>query len=288
MHSDVFFRTDWIDLNGKNLKRTEFFTPLIDFSNQRKNELKLFFGEDSASKYQYFWHQPPHHFEYAEYHTITIGCALSFELYPFDSHQCNISIFNLGYTRNYLILLPALLGNNTDSELNRIEIKGHGLHFEISAESLDPSMTLIDGYWYNNAGFVFTLKRNHISALLTGYYLPSGMYSFLSGLSFWMPKDQLAGRMGMIVTLSLISTNSYNSLEAPADRGFSFLEIWMLGTHFPILFAIIEYSTVLALEKSDVKVGRYKIWDKHAFLIFCMYQIIFQASYWFAASKHTL
>ena len=48
-----------------------------------------------------------------------------------------------------------------------------------------------------------------------------------------IPKEQLAGRMGMMVTLSLISTNSYNSLDAPEDRGISFLEIWMLGTHFP-------------------------------------------------------
>ena len=275
-----------MDLDGKNLKQTEFFTPLISFLNQRKYELKLFFGENS--KNQYFWHQPPHHFEYAEHHTITIGCALSFEYYPFDSHQCKISIFNLGYTQNFLKLLPALLGNHSHSGLSEIQINGHGLHFEISAESQTPSTNLIDGYLYNNAGFVFRLKRNHISALLTGYYLPSGMYSFLSGLSFWFHKDQLAGRMGMIVTLSLISTNSYNSLEAPADRGFSFLEIWMLGTHFPILFAIIEYSTILALEKSDVKVRQYKIWDKLAFVLFCLYQIVFQAIYWFAASKHIL
>ena len=82
-----------MDLDGKNLKQTEFFTPLISFLNQRKNELKLFFGENS--KNQYFWHLLPHHFEYAEHHTITIGCALSFEYYPFDSHQCKISIFNV-------------------------------------------------------------------------------------------------------------------------------------------------------------------------------------------------
>ena len=114
------------------------------------------------------------------------------------------------------------------------------------------------------------------------------MTSITSALKYTLFIQKVPGRMGMIVTLSLISTNSYNSLEAPADRGFSFLEIWMLGTHFPILFAIIEYSSILAWEKSDGKVGHYKIWDKLAFLFFCIYQIIFQAFYWFAASKHTL
>ena len=44
-------------------------------------------------------------------------------------------------------------------------------------------------------------------------------------------------------------TNVYNSVKAPAQRGFSYVEIWMIGVQIPILVGILEYSTLLALKK---------------------------------------
>ena len=55
--------------------------------------------------------------------------------------------------------------------------------------------------------------------------------------------------MGMIVTLYLISANVYNSVDAPKNRGFSYIEIWIFGTQFPILVALLEYGFVLLLKK---------------------------------------
>ena len=60
---------------------------------------------------------------------------------------------------------------------------------------------------------------------------------------------KVPGRMGMIVTLYLISTNVYNSVDAPRNRGFSYIEVWILGTQFPILLALFEYGYVLYLKK---------------------------------------
>ena len=53
----------------------------------------------------------------------------------------------------------------------------------------------------------------------------------------------------MIVTLYLISANVYNSVDAPHNRGFSYIELWMIGSQFPILFALFEYGFVLYLKK---------------------------------------
>ena len=63
--------------------------------------------------------------------------------------------------------------------------------------------------------------------------------------------QKVPGRMGMIVTLYLISANVYNSVEAPKDRGFSYIELWMVGTQFPILLALCEYGIVLYLQKVE-------------------------------------
>ena len=55
--------------------------------------------------------------------------------------------------------------------------------------------------------------------------------------------------MGLLVTLDLIATNVYNSVKAPANRGFSYIEIWMIGVQIPILLGILEYAILLALKK---------------------------------------
>ena len=55
---------------------------------------------------------------------------------------------------------------------------------------------------------------------------------------------QVAGRMGLVLTLFLISTNSYNSVDAPADRGVSYIEIWMIGTLFPVLATLFQFGMV--------------------------------------------
>ena len=53
--------------------------------------------------------------------------------------------------------------------------------------------------------------------------------------------------MGMLVTLCLISSNVYIAVDAPLQRGFSYIEVWFLGMQLPILFAIVEYSLILGM-----------------------------------------
>ena len=53
----------------------------------------------------------------------------------------------------------------------------------------------------------------------------------------------------MLVTLFLISTNVYSSIDAPPGRGFSYIEFWMVGMFLPISFALVEYSIILGVKK---------------------------------------
>ena len=61
--------------------------------------------------------------------------------------------------------------------------------------------------------------------------------------------SKVPGRMALIVTLYLISCIVYNAVDAPGGRGFSKIEVWMLGAQFPILLALCEYGLVLYLKK---------------------------------------
>ena len=60
---------------------------------------------------------------------------------------------------------------------------------------------------------------------------------------------QVPGRLGLLVTLNLIVMNVYNSVNAPTKRGFSFIEVWMLGVQIPILVGILEYGMILSVRK---------------------------------------
>ena len=55
--------------------------------------------------------------------------------------------------------------------------------------------------------------------------------------------------MGMLVVLFLIITTIHGTVEGPSVRGFSYIEIWMLGSQVPILVALLEYGYVLYLKK---------------------------------------
>ena len=59
--------------------------------------------------------------------------------------------------------------------------------------------------------------------------------------------------MGLLVTLYLISSNVYSSVSAPKKRGFSYVEVWMMGSQGTILLAIIEYGFILMWKKFEKK-----------------------------------
>ena len=108
--------------------------------------------------------------------------------------------------------------------------------------------------------------------------------------------------MGMIVTLYLISANVYNAVEAPKSRGFSFIEIWMIGAQIPILLALVEYGFVLYLKKISKKSenktemleqgkpkqtldDKIKMLDFATMTISFVYFITFASIYWIVAIK---
>ena len=107
----------------------------------------------------------------------------------------------------------------------------------------------------------------------------------------------MPGRLGLLVTLHLIAANIYISVEGPRQRGFSYIEIWMVGMQVPILIAIIEYGIILAMKKQDTKrlnlrkisitkIAMYdfeKIVDKWTCYGSFAYIIIFNCAYWTAA-----
>ena len=89
----------------------------------------------------------------------------------------------------------------------------------------------------------------------------------------------------MIVTLFLISTNSYIALDAPDDRGVSYIEIWMIGTYLPILAALFQFGAITAIGKFFESDKDMKKWDLIAMVIVAIFHVIFQSVFWFKAHQ---
>ena len=87
--------------------------------------------------------------------------------------------------------LPALMEGRKQKGLKKLKIENHGLNFDITVDSLPAGVTQVHGSSYSTAGLMFRFRRNKVSTLITGYYLPSGIYSLLAGLSFSIPKEQV-------------------------------------------------------------------------------------------------
>ena len=277
----------WYKIEGED--HTELRWPKIKFVNQRQTKRLELFG-DFKSKFQYFWYKPPHHLEYAEYHIVTVGCSFSSTSYPFDSLECPLEFFNPELTLGQMIFSQVILqvDKHLFNQSEDIQLPNNGLSFDISVKSLEPNKTRSLGYEYDTAGLLFKFRRNNAWTLITGYFGPTAIYSLLSSLSFVIKKSQIAGRMGMLVTLFLISTNSYNSVDAPEDRGVSFIEIWMIGTHLPLMFALIEYGIILGSDKLSGKKWNHKKWDIVSLIGVVIYQIVFQLSFWVFAYLNTI
>ena len=89
--------------------------------------------------------------------------------------------------------------------------------------------------------------------------------------------------MGMLVTLYLIQMNTYNSIKAPQNRGFSYIEIWFVGIQAPIFFAILEYGILLGIKKFwPHKESFFKNVDLSMLILSTMYLLVFNGFYWLA------
>ena len=92
-------------------------------------------------------------------------------------------------------------------------------------------------------------RRKNLGAVIGSYFVPTGTFSVFSLVSYSIEPNMVPGRLALLVTLELISANVYIAVKHPESRGFSYIEIWMFGSQFPILLALLEYGFVLYLKK---------------------------------------
>ena len=206
-----------------------------------------------------------HHIGLSDELMITFECKMSFASFPFDHQTCEWIYRPSDLVSAQAILMPPTLftGDSYTKYLSQgqvVHLNNHGLQFEASVQVKEP--VLVPGlegdnvFTENNlvfsySGVEFSLSRNtnEMNKLLISYYFPSGAFAILSLFSFFINHHVVPGRMGMLVTIFLVVTTIYGGVKAPPGRGFSYIEQWYIGVQIPILFALLEYGVILAINK---------------------------------------
>lgn len=194
---------------------------------------------------------------FVEKQIVTFSCRMKFQDFPFDSHECNMMLiiwlgasYRVKLSKPTLYIFDSSLGDEIKgSQVNKSSKKLDMYTFQF--ESSEPSEFKENGLKYSMVEIKVNFQRTDKgrAKIFSSYHVTTGTFALLSLISYLIGPTQVPGRLGLLITLCLIMINTYNSVDAPRNRGFSTIETWFVGTLAPILFALVEYGLVLALLK---------------------------------------
>ena len=277
----------------------DIWSPTIYIGNSVKLDPLGAFGDDSGSLSSIWFHLPSRHVQYSEVFITSLSCDFDFTTYPFDKHVCFVNLKNwIGGSFRIRLNAPKLLTLNSEGDEiggENLTISNQRLDYDCMFRSVPSEIFVENGEKYYKSLIKIDLSRTIKSRqkIEGSFHLTTGIFAALSLISFSINADVVPGRMGLLITLYLILVNTYISVKAPSNRGFSLIEVWFIGTQAPVLFAILEYGTLLTIKKfcttKDVikifkmtmeTVPLFKTIDILSFFISAVFQMIFNLWYW--------
>ena len=212
---------------------------------------------------------------------------MQFEEFPFDTQICGMNFHNLNGPKNLVVLDKPLIRYDPTSPDFHGNLEKH--EYDVAFKTLETSEFCTSSKYCRSQGNIeitLTRKSRELQKYVTSFYFPTFVFSVMSLVSYLIPAETVPGRMGLLLTLYLISSNTFISVDAPNNRGFTFLDIWIFGNQLPIIIAIHEYGILLAISKYfdgcvfGKQVNTKQI-DLVCFILTLVFMVLFDATYWF-------
>ena len=188
---------------------------------------------------------------------VEVNCPdMSFDNFPFDEQTCNFTLRDLKLEEETENQNGKILKTNESSHFTWDTpqmIEGNNLtssEYEITLTRASNS-----GLDNSRSGFQVRLKRKSAVHIYT-YFVPCGLMVMVSWVSFAVNVDAVPGRLGLLLTLLLMTINLNNSASNSIPKSNSICPLigWILTSMAFILIALLEYFVILVLKKFGNKV----------------------------------
>ena len=270
------------------IEAVDIWYPEVFIGNSVETQNLVSFDNDARTLNSLWYYYPDHKVRYTVILTTKVACNMNFQMFPFDSHECILDIKNwIGASYRLVLSSPKIYKIDMNGQQlggKEFEIDTHGrLDYNFKFKALESSTYFIGDTTYSMTQVKMLFNRTDKSRqkIFIGYHTTTAIFASLSLLSYFLPIDSVPGRMGMLVTLYLIQMNTYNSIEAPQKRGFSYIEIWFVGIQAPIFLAILEYGILLGIKKfGPHKESFFKNVDLFSLILSTLYLLVFNGFYW--------
>ena len=146
---------------------------------------------------------------YFEEFQLTISCPFNFSKFPFDSHECRLEYGNNRQIGKVKLISSIVNYANSETAPNnsKIVMGDLNLPFEITVESIQVFDDKCYGsYTCSYTGMVMKIKRTSLGQLWTGYFIPTGIFSLFSMISFLIKPEVVRNYLSNLIHSQFIHT----------------------------------------------------------------------------------
>ena len=175
------------------------------------------------------------------------GCPMDFTGYPHDEFKCPIIMESKYHKAEDLVFNSTLEVHNL---FNSSDNTGNS-PFHLTVEGVEDFMSTMN---YSACGIVIHMSRITIS-YITSTYLPSIILVLAVNISFFIPPDNIPGRMSLLVTILLMFINDYGYIRGatPLVSKISYLDVWSIGCILFVTMALFEYGIIIHIRFKSIE-----------------------------------
>ncbi|XP_037803712.1 glycine receptor subunit alpha-2-like [Penaeus monodon] len=191
-----------------------------------------------------------------------LGCAMTFEKYPFDTQECMFFITSYSYSIEELKFTWMEMGLSKDPELEK-QLANYDFHLvgyndtECLCINCIPQRTAC-------IKVQLVLRRRSLIHVL-GSFVPSSLFVMVGWTSLFWPADVIPGRTVLAITSLLTVTSMYSAIRqsSPATSYVKAIDVWLFMCILLTMVPLFQYALVLTWRqrRSDVRLQLVKPQD---------------------------
>ncbi len=182
---------------------------------------------------------------------LTVGCSFFFSNHPIDKQVCDFLVGSSSLTTKAEMIFQGSFYHPmetqrplpVDYELVRLPVDER-IRPRVEKEGQAPKN-------YSVTGFKMRMMSLFANIVIQTY-VPSGLFGYVSFISFLIRRKEETGRLIMLVLLTLLEVNVLANLKVPPSNGTTAVQIYCLACLVCVVCALMEYAITMCDQSSAV------------------------------------